>query len=72
VGQKIIQKIILNFAFVFSTLRVLLWIGAEKVWCAEPWSVCTLRSFFFTLISRNAKETPQDPRAGKLWEDLGE
>ena len=45
----------------------LLWIGGEEVLWAEPWYGCALRSFFFTLIYRNAKEIPQDPGAGKLW-----
>ena len=49
-----------------------LWIGREEVWCAKPKFGCALRSFFLTLTCRDAKETPQDPRAGKLWIDLGE
>ena len=37
----------------------------RKVWCAKPWSVRALRSFFLTLTCRDAKETPRDPCAGK-------
>ena len=41
-----------------------LWIGGEEVWCAEQPHGCALKSFFFTLTCRDAKETSQDPRAG--------